>query len=80
MRGFLLVPTVPRWANSTPTFEHELVFRTPQLVRSTCDRCSAFIFGRYSDGSLEKWEREHECNKTVVKVTLLRRLGSWLSH
>jgi hypothetical protein len=64
---------------SEPPFEHELVRRQPQLVKSTCERCGAFQLGSYHDGSLDTWEREHDCGKTVPRLTLLRRLRSWLA-
>jgi hypothetical protein len=64
---------------SEPLFEHELMRRTPQLVKSTCDRCGAFQLGSYEDGSLDTWEREHDCEKTVARLTLFSRLRSWLA-
>jgi len=64
---------------SAPSFEHELVRREPQLVKSTCEQCGASQLGCYHDGSLDRWELEHECRKTVAKVPLLRRFRSWLS-
>ena len=79
-RGFLLVPTVPHQAKPTPPFKHELVSLNPQLVRSTCDRCGAFVFGRYSNGSLEKWESKHDCDTRIAKLTPLSRIRFWLSH
>jgi hypothetical protein len=62
---------------SALTFEHEQVSRSSQLIRSTCDRCGALIFGRYPDGSLEKWQREHDCDNSVTKLNPIRRLRSW---
>ena len=74
------VSTMLVQAKSNPTFAHELVSRTPQLVRSTCARCGTFIFGRDSDGSLERWQREHKCDKSIARPTPLGRLRSWLHH
>jgi hypothetical protein len=55
------------------------VRREPQLVKSTCERCGAFHLGSYHDGSLDKWESEHECRKNAARVTLFSRLRGWLS-
>ena len=61
-------------------FSLELISLTPTLIRSTCDRCGAFVAGRFADGSIKKWEKDHDCAKTVARPMLLRRLRSWLSH
>ena len=47
------------------SFEHELVHREPHFfIKSTCKRCGASesVLSIY-DGSLEKWEDEHDCQK-----------------
>lgn len=65
------------------SFEHELVLREQHaFIKSTCQRCgtSESVLSIY-DGSLEKWEDEHECQKLPHRSTLalLGRFRSWLS-
>jgi len=60
-------------------FEHELVHREPHFfVKSTCKRCGASESDlSVYDGSLEKWEDEHDC-KSRPRVETLARFRSWL--
>jgi len=65
------------------SFEHELVNCEPHyFIKSKCKRCGASeeALSIY-DGSLEKWEDEHECQKRPYAATLalLGRFRSWLA-
>ena len=65
----------------TPNFKRQLVSARPRLiVKSTCLKCWAFTVGRYDDGYINKWQREHNCHARPNRVTLLDRLRAWLSH
>ena len=66
------------------SFKHELVLREPHshlFIKSMCKRCGASGVVSVHDGSLEKWQGEHECQKRPQTATLafLSRLRSWLS-
>jgi len=39
------------------------------VIKSTCSGCGAFQFVSVRDGSLRKWESQHECSNTL-KITL----------
>jgi len=72
---------LPRQAGAN-SFKHELVVHEPHLlVKSMCKRCGASGVVSVYDGSLEKWEDEHECQNRPQTATLafLGRLRSWLS-
>ena len=62
-------------------FENEIISRLPQMmIKSTCFRCGAITIGRYADGSIEKWQREHDCEKPVrEKLDFLNRFHFWLA-
>ena len=66
------------------SFKHELVLREPHshlFIKSMCKRCGASGVVSVYDGSLEKWEDEHDCQNRPQTATLafLSRLSSWLS-
>jgi hypothetical protein len=71
---------IPAEPESTPVFERELVSARPRLiVKSTCLKCGAFTLGRYDDGYINNWQREHNCNAPRI-TTLLDRLRTWFPH
>jgi hypothetical protein len=65
---------------SAPEFERELSSRRPLIVKSTCPKCGAFTSGRYENGYISNWQREHDCHARPSRTTLLDRLCAWLSH
>ena len=69
---------MPDQPPSEITFWHELVSGQPKLIKSTCARCFDSTTAPTFE-LLEEWEREHNCSKTLAKLSLLRRLRSWLS-
>jgi hypothetical protein len=74
---------LPRQAGAN-SFKHELVLLEPHshlFIKSMCKRCGASGVVSVYDGSLEKWEDGHECQKRPQTATLafLSRLRSLLS-
>lgn len=57
-----------------PNFERALVSRRAGLtVRSTCFKCGAHTLGRFDDGSIDSWERTHDCDDPSTPTFL----GRW---
>jgi hypothetical protein len=53
-----VVSEIPR---PSPNFDQQFDSGWPYRIRSTCKLCGASRLVSVSDGSLEEWERTHEC-------------------
>ncbi len=38
------------------------------MIRSVCPECGAWTIASHIDGSLEEWERAHDCRNTTAPV------------